>query len=200
MRVIGLTGGIGSGKSSVSRLLRAEGAWVIDADEIAHHLQTRGGAIWRQIVDTFGWWVLEPNGQLNRRKLGYRIFGNEKERQQLNALVHPAVHREMFRRLDEAKVQGCQVAILDVPLLIEGGLYRKVDEVWVVYATPEQQVSRIRSRDHLSPEAATTRIRAQMPLHEKLAYADRVIDNTGSLDELEKAVHQLWHEVVQGDG
>jgi dephospho-CoA kinase len=199
MRVVGLTGGIGSGKSSVSRLLKAHGALVIDADRIAHQLQARGQPVWRRIVEEFGWWVLQPDGQLDRRKLGYRVFNNSEERQRLNNIVHPAVHQEMFHQLAEAAQQGVRVAVLDVPLLIEGGLYQRVDEVWVVYAEPGQQLERIQARDHLSLEAAQRRVGAQMPLKDKLAYAHYVIDNTRDPEYLEKVVQQLWRKVVQDE-
>lgn len=198
MRLIGLTGGIGSGKSSVSRLLASYGAYIIDADQITHELERRGQPVWQRIVDSFGWGIVTADGQLDRKKLGRRVFGDAEERQRLNHIVHPAVQQEVRDRIARARDLKMPVAVLDVPLLIEGGLYRVVDEVWVVYAEPEQQVARIQARDGSSEAAARQRIAAQMPLKDKLAYADRVIDNCGGVDELEEVVWSLWQNVAAG--
>lgn len=198
MRLIGLTGGIGSGKSSVSRMLASYGARIIDADQITHELERRGQPIWRAIYDTFGWAVLQADGEVDRKKLGHWVFSDPASRDKLNAIVHPAVRAEIRRQCQQAEASGVRVAILDVPLLIEGGLYRMVDEVWVVYARPEDQARRIQSRDGVGEESAWQRIGAQMPLKEKLGYADRVIDNTGGLDRLESVVRELWQNVDAG--
>lgn len=198
MRLIGLTGGIGSGKSSVSRLLSRLGAVIIDADRITHVLEQRGEPVWRNIWESFGWSVLRADGELDRKKLGHRVFSCPGDLQQLNDLVHPAVRERIRRDIDEARGSGAQVAVLDVPLLIEGGLYRIVDEVWVVYAEADQQVVRMQRRDGVSAETAQQRLEAQMPLTEKLAFATRVIENRGTLDELEEVVRSVWQSVVAG--
>lgn len=196
MRLIGLTGGIGSGKSSVSRILASLGALIIDADAITHQLQSRGQPVWRAIVGEFGWPVVRSDGSLDRKRLGHIVFNHESERQKLNHIVHPAVQAEIAARVEEARANKRRAAVLDVPLLIEGGLYRIVDEVWVVYADPEQQVARIRQRDGVSEDTAWRRIHAQMPLKDKLPYANRVIDNRGSVTVMEEVVRDLWHNVV----
>lgn len=196
MRMIGLTGGIGSGKSSVSRVLAELGATIIDADRITHELERRGAPIWRAIMASFGWSVLLSDGRLDRKKLGHRVFSDEADRGRLNAIVHPAVQSEIRRRIAQADQSGVQTVVLDVPLLIEGGLYRMVDQVWVVYADPEQQVGRIQTRDKVGEAAAWQRIRAQMPLADKLAYADTVIDNRGEISALEEVVRNLWQSVA----
>lgn len=198
MRLIGLTGGIGSGKSTVSRMLADHGALIVDADRITHELQQRGRPVWESIFETFGWSVLRPDGQIDRKRLGRRVFGDALQRQVLNQLVHPAVQAEIRRQVAGAANQGFPAVILDVPLLIEGGLYKIVDQVWVVYATPEQQACRICRRDGVSPETAVSRIAAQMPLEQKLRYANHVIDNQGSPEELGEVVRALWQSVVGG--
>ena len=199
MRLVGLTGGIGSGKSSVSRLLAERGAYIIDADRITHDLERRGRPVWRDIFETFGWAVLAFDGELDRRKLGHRVFTDIQQRQRLNEIVHPAVRAEIAKRIEWAKSRGTLVTIMDVPLLIEGGLFGLVDEVWVVYADPMHQVARIQARDGVSETSAWQRIHAQMPLKDKLDYADRVIDNRGTFDDLEAVIHKLWQKVAAGE-
>ena len=194
MRVIGLTGGIGSGKSQVSAILRELGMPVIDADALTHSCQTRGQPVWAAIWQQFGWKILGANGEILRRKLGYLVFHDEGARKKLNQLVHPSVRALMTQGLEVFRQQGQPLAVLDVPLLIEGGLHKMVDEVWVVYADLPQQLSRIMERDHVDITEAERRIGAQMPLAQKLHFAQVVIDNRGTLDELKDVVTQLWQK------
>lgn len=204
MRVIGLTGGIGSGKSRVSAILKDLGVPVIDADALTHACQTRGQPVWAAIWHQFGWNILGSNGEILRRKLGYLVFHDENARKKLNQLVHPSVRALMAQGLDVFRQQGQTLVVLDVPLLIEGGLHKMVDEVWVVYADLPQQLSRIMERDHVDITEAERRVGAQMPLDQKLRYAQVVIDNRGTLDELKDVVTQLWQkaqdQAKQGDG
>ncbi|MHB1953606.1 MAG: dephospho-CoA kinase [Sulfobacillus sp.] len=192
MRVIGLTGGIGSGKSEVSNILRSLGVPIVDADELTHAAQARGEPVWREIWQRFGWSVLGPNGEIHRRKLGYLVFHDTQKRHLLNQLVHPRVRAMMTEQLEVLREQGVLAAVLDVPLLIEGGLHTMVDEVWVVYADPALQEKRVTERDHLDASEAGRRIRAQMPLDQKLQHAHFVIDNRGSLNALKDEVTRLW--------
>jgi dephospho-CoA kinase len=198
VRLIGLTGGIGSGKSTVSRLLAAQGALIIDADRITRQLQERGQPVWHAIAANFGWSILLADGRIDRKKLGRRVFGDPSERAVLNRLVHPAVQEEIRQQIVKARERDASVVVLDVPLLIEGGLYKIVDQVWVVYASPEQQVERVCARDGVSAETAQHRIAAQMPLKEKLGYADRVIDNQKGTEQLGEVVRGLWRSVADG--
>lgn len=195
MKVIGLTGGIGSGKSSVSRKLARLGARIIDADEITHQLEQRGQPVWNAIHQAFGWSVMLADGHIDRKRLGRLVFSNEGLRRRLNGIVHPAVQAQIHQEVERARSQGVKVVVLDVPLLIEGGLYRMVDEVWVVYADSRQQVERICRRDKVSEETAWRRIRAQMPLEDKLPYATQVIDNRQGERRLEEVVQALWQSV-----
>lgn len=199
MKLLGLTGGIGSGKSSVSRLLESYGAYVIDADKITHHLERRGAVVWHQIREAFGWAMLKSDGELDRKRLGHVVFGNIQDRERLNHIVHPAVQAEIRQQIKMARERGESIAVLDVPLLIEGGLYQIVDLVWVVYVDPDDQVERIQRRDGISEEAAWQRVRAQMPLKDKLRYADQVIDNRGPWKNVEEVVHTLWQNVASGE-
>ncbi|MCL8207715.1 MAG: dephospho-CoA kinase [Actinomycetia bacterium] len=191
MRVIGLTGGIASGKSTVSRLLRAAGIPVVDADALVHRLQARGEAAWRAIWAHFGWAVLQPDGELDRVRLGRWVFQDPTARQALGRLVHPAVREALRAAREELERRGVPLMVWDVPLLIEGGLFREVDEVWVVYAAREQQVARLMARNGLTEEEAVRRVASQMPLDEKLRYAHVVLDNRGTPEDLERQVREV---------
>lgn len=196
MRLIGLTGGIGSGKSKVTAVLRHLGASVVDADALTHQIQGRGQPGWETIRDAYGWSILSPDGEIQRKKLGFLIFRDPKQRIRLNEMIHPLVRQEMAKAIDRNRDQGIGITILDVPLLIEGGMYREVDEVWVVYTDLETQVKRIAQRDGIGREEALKRVTSQMPLEEKIRYAHRVIQNTGTVEQLKEEVQALWHEVT----
>ncbi|MDA8192430.1 MAG: dephospho-CoA kinase [Thermaerobacter sp.] len=195
MRVIGLTGGIATGKSQVSRWLREAGAVVVDADALVHAAQRRGRPAWREIWLAFGWPVLLADGNLARRRLGRLVFGDPALRERLNAIMRPGIQRLILQEVERNRQAGVATVVLDVPLLIEGGLYRTVDEVWLVFATPDQQVARVMARDRVPPEAARQRVAAQMPIDAKVGYAHRVLDNTGSLEALRQQVFAAWHDV-----
>lgn len=196
MRVIGLTGSIASGKSTVSRMLRDLGAPIIDADAIVHELQQPGTAVTAAIAREFGPGVIYPDGSLNRAALGSIVFADPERRRALEAIVHPAVRAEIWRRVEQCRAQGEPAVILDIPLLYEGGWERNVDEVWVVYADRAAQKERLMARNGLSPEEAEARIASQMSLEEKRARADRVIDNRGSLEETRGQVLAAWKAVA----
>jgi dephospho-CoA kinase len=211
-RVVGLTGGIGTGKSTVARLLAGLGAWVIDADAIVHELQARGAPLLAEIAAAFGPQILHPDGSLDRGRLGQLVFANPAARKRLNDLVHPAVGREMVRRLEAAKAAGVPLVVLDIPLLLEGRAARGADpgragtasdlvsEVIVVYAREEQQIERQMARDGSSREHATQRIRAQLSIEEKRKLADHVIDNSGTLEDTERQVRELYAKLTAGSG
>lgn len=182
--LVGLTGGIGSGKSTVAQRLRQSGVPVLDADDMAHAVTRRGQPVWRAVWEAFSWAVLAPDGEWNRRRLAHWVFSDERAREQLNALVHPAVRAALRAATDRLRADGVPVIVWDVPLLIEGGLYREVDEVWVVYADTGQQVERVLRRSAWSREEALARVQAQWPLAAKCAYADVILDNRGSEAQL----------------
>jgi dephospho-CoA kinase len=195
MYIIGLTGGIGSGKTSVSTMLRGIGAWVIDADEVAHELIVPGKPAWQKIVDCFGPAVLRDDETIDRARLGSIVFNDVALRGKLEKIIHPDVEREIFCRVADGRRQGRKIAVLDVPLLIEIGWHRRVNEVWLVYVNPEKQLERLMARNHFSKAEATARIRAQFSLEEKMREAHDVIDNNGQLMDTEKQVLTLWRNL-----
>ncbi|KAI9216903.1 CoaE-domain-containing protein [Blastocladiella britannica] len=192
MKLVGLTGGIGTGKSSVSRHLRSHGVSVIDCDQLARDVVEPGTPALRSIVATFGSEVLVPaTGALDRAKLGALIFADDGKRRALNAITHPAIKREIARRVVEYWLRGRPLVVVDAPLLVESGLYKWMTDVVVVYCPDDIQRSRLMARDGLDVAAAEARMRAQAPMTEKLAHATHVLDNAGSLDDLFRQVDAL---------
>lgn len=192
--VIGLTGGIASGKSTVSQMIKEKGIRVVDADIIAKEAVSKGSAALHQIVQTFGEEVLLPNGELNRQQLGAIIFSDEEKRKQLNAIVHPEVRKEMLKQRDEGVSNNETFVVLDIPLLFESKLEGLVDRIIVVYTTPELQLSRLMNRNDLSEEEALNRIHSQQSLEEKCQKADRVIENTKDLAFMRKQLENILNE------
>ncbi len=192
---IGLTGGIASGKSTVSRLLRSLGAVIIDADLLARKVVEPGTAVGKEIVATFGDDILLPEGELNRKRLGEIIFADENKRKLLESIIHPAIKAAMEQELRQAEDQGDAVVVLDVPLLIESGWASQVDEVWVVYTDPDVQEERLIIRDGLSRDQAKERICSQMSLHDKLQYANVIIDNNQKLEETTRQVVEAFGRI-----
>jgi dephospho-CoA kinase len=191
LRVFGLTGGIGSGKSTVSALLRERGVPVVDADELAREAVAVGSDGLREVVAAFGPDVLGRDGNLDRKQLGALVFSDPEARKRLNSITHPRVRQLSQRRFAELERQGVALAGYDVPLLFEVGLDQGLRPVVVVAASEAEQLRRVQARDGLSEEAARARIAAQLPLSEKCARADHVLDNDGSIDELPAKVDAL---------
>lgn len=202
-RRIGLTGGIGSGKSTVARLLAELGATVIDADQVVHELQAPGTPLLAEIVQAFGPGILRPDGSLDRPGLGAIVFRDANARARLNQIVHPRVGEEMARREQAARSAGADLLVLDVPLLLEGrkagtGTAARLgfDAIVVVWVPEAIQIERTMARDGCTRDEALRRIRAQMPLDEKRGLADHVIDNAGSLDETARQVRTLYAKLA----
>lgn len=191
MQIIGLTGGIASGKSTVGRLLEAQRAVVIDADALAHACLRQDGSAYAVVLAYFGPDILDAHGAIDRQKLGSRVFSDSAQLAKLNQLVHPHVRLVMKARLNALEQAGnTQPVFLMVPLLYESDLVHWVDEVWVVYCRPEQQLERLISRNNLSVLEATERLDAQWPIDKKRERADVVIDNTGTADALDEQITQ----------
>ncbi|MBE9506120.1 MAG: dephospho-CoA kinase [Chloroflexi bacterium] len=192
MRVIGVTGNIGSGKSTVCHMLERRGCPVVDADMQAHETYRRGTTVWRGILSAFGPEVLGPDGEVNRTALGRRVFDDAAARERLNALVHPATKRRVQRLLAGFRTQGYEWAAVEATLLIEAGWQRMVDRIWLVASPEALVIDRLRrDRDQTGSESKA-RIAAQMSAIEKMEHADDIIYNDSSLGELEARMEQLW--------
>lgn len=185
--IIGLTGGIASGKSTVVEMIKEVGYKVIDADQLVHDMQAKGGRLYRALHDWLGEEILLPNGELNRPKLGQLIFSNE-ERRHRSAEIQGTIIREELAAQSDRLAKEEDVFFMDIPLLIENGYQDWFDQIWLVAVSPQVQRQRLMKRNHLSAEEAGMRIDSQMSLAEKLPYASLVIDNNGSIDDLKEKV------------
>ncbi len=200
MKVIGLTGGIGSGKSTVAGIMAELGAAVIDTDKLGHEAFRCGTETWRRVVGAFGEGILARDGEIDRKKLGEIVFADPEKRARLDGIMHPAIHELVLARLEELRRSGVAVALVDVPLLIESAtdLRPLVDEIWVVVASEEAVLNRLGERSGMDREAALARIRSQMPAQEKIKHADVVIDNDDTEAELKARVTALWRRLQTG--
>lgn len=195
-RCAGLTGGIASGKSTVSALFKKWGALVIDADEISRSALKKDSPCFSDTVEAFGESILRENGEIDRRALGALVFSDESKRQRLNGIIHPYVEREIERRSAEAyAAEPARLILWDVPLLLESASGKKVDKILVVTAEEKLRISRICKRDKLSPAEAVKRIRSQMPETQKRLLADYVIENNGSLKELKQQAREVYERL-----
>jgi dephospho-CoA kinase len=194
---VGLTGGIASGKSTVAAMLVEKGAFHIDFDILAHGVEKPDMPVWRAIIDAFGPEILNEDGTINRARLGAIVFADQNKMAQLNTIVHPAVFTAWRRRLEEIKEEKADAIVLsDVPLLIEAGMKQMVDVVLLVYISPEEQLRRLMDRNGYTREEALSRLRAQMPIQDKLALADLVVNNEGPREETQEKVAAVWRELV----
>ncbi|OZI12836.1 dephospho-CoA kinase [Bacillaceae bacterium SAS-127] len=194
--IIGLTGGIASGKSTVSRMLKEKGFTIVDADVAARAVVEPGQPALTQIIETFGEGILQENGSLDRLKLGARIFNNEAERKKLNSIVHPAVRQFMLAEKEAAIEAGKKTIIMDIPLLFESQLTWMVEKVIVVYVNEDTQLHRLMARNDFDEATAKSRITSQLSLGDKAAQADAVINNNGTLEETKEQLEQIlidWH-------
>lgn len=194
MLLVGLTGGIGSGKSTVARLLERRGAVVIDADHLAREAVARGTTGFDRVVDTFGPDVVKPEGDLDRLRLAAIIFSDPQRRAALEAIVHPDVARRFGERVEELRDSG-RVVVYVSPLLVELGLAPAFDVVVVVTASTHLRVSRVASDRDLSPEDVRARMAAQATDEQRMEVADVLVDNDGSLAELDPQIERLWSDL-----
>ena len=193
MIVVGLTGGVATGKTTVAKMFKQCGAAVIDADQLAHDVVMPGKPSWRQVVKAFGKAVLNPDRTLNRRELGALVFGNRAKLRRLERIIHPRVAREQQRLVRRiAKGKPHSVIIYEVPLLFEAGVDKRVDTTIVVTANRETQITRLKKRNGLTRAEAIRRIRSQMPLARKIQRADHVLNGTFPRSSLRKQVGQLF--------
>ncbi len=194
MILLGLTGGIGSGKSSVAQLLSARGAIVIDSDAIAREMQAAGSPLLAQLVERFGD-VLNEDGSLNRAQLASIVFPSPENVKALNAIMHPAIGKEMSRRLDEQRTTN-NLVVLDIPLLVENPR-KGMSGVLVVDVDTDLAVERVVKHRGMDADDVRARISRQSTREQRVAIADRIIDNSGSLEDLERQVEDAWHWAQQ---
>jgi len=197
--VIGLTGGICSGKSTVCGFLADLGADILSADEIGHQAYEPSQAAWRMVVDAFGDDIVREDGQIDRQKLGEIVFHDPEARARLNQIMHPVMHQIAQDRIEELKRKGSGVIVLEAPLLIEANWLDLVDRVWVVTAGEQEVIRRCSSRSDLSEAQARARIASQLPMSERLKYADQVVSTDGTLEEVRSRVLQLWNRLCLGE-
>ncbi len=192
MIVIGLTGGILSGKSTVSGMLAERGAVVIDADEIGHEAYKPHTKTWQELVDAFGDGILKQNGEIDRKKLGEIAFDDPQALARLNEIVHPRMHEMMREEIERLRGERVAVVVLEAAVLIEANWTDLVDEIWVTVAPAEVAVKRLQNRAGLSEEQAWARLRSQLPVEERGKYANVIIDTDCQLSEVRAVVEELW--------
>lgn len=197
--VLGITGGVGTGKSTVLKMLGALGAETLSADEVAREVVVKGRPAHGEIVEKFGGGVVAPDGEIDRAALAAIVFEDEQARRDLEQITHPRILDAMRERIEQfrrSRIEQGAVMAVEIPLLYECGLEGMVDQVLLVAAEQGTQMNRLRSRSGMSDEQVIGRIRAQMPLEGKVSRADRVIWNDGDLETLEQSVLRLWGEII----
>jgi dephospho-CoA kinase len=197
MIVIGLTGGIGTGKSEVARILQGLGAVLISADRVGHEAYRPHSEIWQEVVKAFGKEILQPDGEIDRKKLGSIVFSDPQQLVKLNQIMHPHMARMVAQQIEGLRQEGVPVVLVEAALLFEAGWGSLVDEVWATDSAIEVVVNRLQARNGLSEEEIRKRINAQMPAKERLARSDVVIDNSGDVADLERTVQSLWNNRVK---
>ena len=196
MRIIGLTGGIASGKSTVAAVLEKLGAVIIDADLLAREVVAPGEPAYQALVEAFGTEILNADRTINREFLGRLVFADPEARRRLESITHPAIGRRAEERLADLGRSGTPVVFYMAPLLIEAGVTSRVDEIWVVYVDSETQVKRLMERDGSTRADALRKIATQMPIDEKKKFGKVVIDNRGTPEETEQQVREIWEREI----
>ncbi len=194
-KVIGLTGGIGSGKSTVSQYLAELGAVILDADKVGHEAFKPDTEAWHQVVATFGRQILTPSGEVDRKKLGEIVFSNPESLSRLNQIMHPRMRDMMKAQIEEYRRQGVDVIVIEAAVLIEANWTSLVDEVWVTTASEAAVLKRVKEQRGLAEEQTLARIRSQLSTEERVKHADVVINNDGDLDEVRAKVKELWERL-----
>ncbi|MBS4031550.1 MAG: dephospho-CoA kinase [Clostridiales bacterium] len=195
--IIGLTGGIATGKSTVAKFFEELGAVRIDTDILAREVVKPGQPAWQAIVREFGQEILDSERRIDRKALAALVFNDSIKLQLLNKITHPAVRTLLRRQVADALRQGAKVILIEVPLLFEAGFEKEVDKTIVVFVNEEIQLARLMQRDGFSGDEATKRIGTQMPLREKVQRADLIINNSGTPEETRKQVVELWQTLKQ---
>lgn len=195
MKVIGLTGGIASGKSTVSNMLKELGAVVIDVDLVGRDVVSKGGSAYNKIIENFGKDILLEDGNINRKKLGNIVFSDHDKLKLLNQITHPEIIKKVNEMIASQEKAQEEVVVVDAAILIEMGLHKHVQCVWLVVVDKETQLERLMERDRLSYCDALNRMNAQITNEQRMEYADVVIDNTQPVDVVREKVRELWHNL-----
>jgi dephospho-CoA kinase len=196
MLIVGLTGGVASGKTTVSQLLKEEGAYIIDADQIARDLVQPHQPAWSELIKAFGKEILQEDGSIQRKKLADKVFADLSQRKLLNQILHPRIRKEMEQKAKKIGQKDPEaIVVIDAPLLVELGDHRQMDKLVVVTSTQKQQIKRLRERDGISPEEALRMFASQMPVEDKVKLADFVIQNKGSFQETKKKTREIFKEL-----
>ena len=196
MFVIGLTGGIGTGKTQVSRLLEELGASIVNADLLGHEVYEPQSEGWHAVVNAFGEQIVSDNGEIDRRALGGIVFSDDSALRQLNAIMHPRIYDLAAQRLKGLADQGVNNAVLEAALLIEAKWTPLVDDVWVTVSPEEDIIARLQERNNMDEATARSRIDSQMPQTERVEHADVIVENNASLEDLSDSVKELWNSRV----
>jgi len=194
---VGLTGGIASGKSTVAKMFEDNGAYLIDFDALAHFAEQPDQPAWKAIVKSFGKEILNEDGTINRAKLGPIVFADSEKLSRLNSIVHPAVFDLWRRHIEDIRQRNPRaIVVSDVPLLIEVSVQHLFDIVILVHVSPQDQIRRLTERNEYSRKEAESRLETQMPIDEKIPYADYVIDNKGLIETTRSVVNAVWEELL----
>jgi dephospho-CoA kinase len=196
MIVIGLTGGIASGKSTISAALADRGATIVDADKVGHEVYKPGSEGWQKVVDAFGQQVVAENGEIDRKALGAIVFGDPAQRDRLQSIVWPVMKGTMARMIADFRTQNAHVVVIEAAVLLEAGWQDLVEKLWVVTVPPAVAEARLIARNGLTSEQAQARIAAQLSNDERTRHADAVIDNSGSVADATARVAQLWDQLA----
>ena len=197
MKVIGLTGSIGSGKSTVAGLFKELGAEVIDADQVSRQVVEPGSKTLNQLTSEFGDQILNPDGSLNRAHVADIVFESDEKRQLLNSIIHPAIYNKIVNLIEEYREKGCELVVLEAALMLEkGGLLKLTDHLVVVSIDEETQLKRLEQRGGLTTEQMKARIKTQLGNDEKIKHADFVIDNSGNLENTRTQVSGIWNKII----
>ena len=198
MFVIGLIGGIGSGKSSVSAILHSLGVEIIDADKVGHEAYTPNSEGWKKVISVFGQDIVGPENEIDRKKLGGIVFSDPSEMEKLNKLMHPIIHNLVEVKIKLLSNQGVKVVVLEAAILIEANWQDLTDEIWLAKSNQEVVIERVQLRNNFTREEIIKRIQSQMSNDEREKHSDIVIDNNGTIEQLEEKVKTLWQSRVNG--
>ena len=198
MQVIGLTGSIGTGKSEVTRVLQELGAEVINADQVGHEAYTPHTDSWNAVVDAFGQGILQPDGEIDRRKLGAIVFADSGQMAKLNGIMHPRMADMVAEKIEQMRSRGVQVVVVEAALMFEAGWETLVDEVWATDSPLEMVFQRLMSRNGLDEAEVRKRLASQMDIQERLDRSGVVVENSGDVLALEATVKTLWESRIKG--